>query len=55
MHYGIINFLNIIVWWAAYQIGKEGEARRWGAVMSNPLSDKPPLIRCGETYSTSQQ
>ena len=36
------------VWWAKYQVGDEAEAR---GTDEQPLSDKPPLIRLGETYS----
>ena len=37
--------------WAAYQGGKEAEAERDGTD-EQPLPDKPPLIRSGETYSS---
>ena len=36
---------------AEYQTGDEAEARDTD---EQPLSDKPPLIRCGETYSAWQ-
>ena len=36
---------------AKYQGGDETEAR---GTDEQPLSDKPPLIRCGETYSAWQ-
>ena len=39
------------VWWAKYQVGDEAEAR---GTDEQPLSDKPPLIRLGETYSARE-
>ena len=38
---------------AAYQGGEEPEAGRRGT-NEQPMPDKPPLIRCGETYRTWQ-
>ena len=43
--------LNIAVLWACISRRKRGR----GGTDEKPLSDKPPLIRCGETYSTWQQ
>ena len=39
------------LWWdciSRRERGRRGE----GSTDEQPLSDKPPLIRCGETYST---
>ena len=41
------------VWWAYISRGEEAETGMWGAD-EQPLSDKPALIRCGETYRTWQ-
>ena len=37
--------------WAKYQAGDEAEARGTDEQL---LSDNPPLMRCGETYSAWQ-
>ena len=45
--------LNMAVWWdyvSKRERGRGGE----GGIDEQPLSDKPPLIRCGKTYSTWQ-
>ena len=38
---------------AAYQGGEEADEKRRGTD-EQPFSDKPPFIRCGETYNTWQ-
>ena len=49
-HPQIIYFWIWLFGGAAYQGGKEAEAGRG----TDKQRDKPPLIRCGETYSTWQ-
>ena len=53
MHPGIIYFRMWLFGGAAYQGEEEAEAGRRGTDEQS-LSDKPPLIRCGETYCTWQ-
>ena len=45
--------LSIDAWWAVYQGGGRGRGGD-GDTDEQPLSDKPPLIRCAETCGTWQ-
>ena len=46
-------FLNMAVWWG-YISRRKKRRDRDGGTDEQPLSDKPPLIRCGENYSIWQ-
>ena len=48
IHPGIIYFWIWLFGGAAYEGGKR--EREGGGTDEEPVSDKPPLIRCGETY-----
>ena len=44
----------MVVWWG--YISRRGRRRGGdGGTNEHPLSDKPQLIRCGETFSGAQQ
>ena len=45
--------LNMAVWWGYISRRGRGRGGQWGTD-EQPLSDKLPLIRCGETCSTRQ-
>ena len=53
IHPGIIYFSILLFGEAAYQGEKEAEAGK-GGTDEQVLSNKPPLIRCLETYSAWQ-
>ena len=53
IHPGMIYLWIWLFGGTAYQGEEEAEAGKVG-VDEQPLSDKPPLIRCGKTYSSCQ-